>query len=87
MFCFVSITEETTSTDEAVKSTDSAQEVATPTEAATTPAPTSTPTSQTDPPSVAIADLFPNGGFPVGEIQEYKIADDQYVSSILMTIS
>ena len=33
---------------------------------------------QTDPPSVAIADLFPDGG-PVGEIQEYPVAQDRFV--------
>ncbi|XP_072388559.1 methionine aminopeptidase 2-like [Diabrotica undecimpunctata] len=31
---------------------------------------------QTDPPSVAIADLFPDGVFPVGEIQEYSTDKD-----------
>ncbi|XP_002960667.2 methionine aminopeptidase 2B [Selaginella moellendorffii] len=29
-------------------------------------------TEQADPPSVAVADLFPSGEFPVGEIQHYK---------------
>lgn len=34
------------------------------------------PKSQTDPPSVAIADLFPNGNFPEGQIMEHPIAND-----------
>ena len=35
---------------------------------------------QTDPPSVAIIDLFPDGG-PGGEIQEYPPLQDEYVVS------
>lgn len=27
---------------------------------------------QTDPPTIPIADLFPQGNFPEGEIQQYK---------------
>ncbi|KAL1491003.1 hypothetical protein ABEB36_011665 [Hypothenemus hampei] len=31
---------------------------------------------QTDPPSIPIIDLFPDGNFPVGEIQEYPLVND-----------
>ncbi|XP_042894376.1 methionine aminopeptidase 2-like isoform X2 [Penaeus japonicus] len=34
------------------------------------------PLQQTDPPTVPIVDLFPDGVFPVGEICEYKIKQD-----------
>ncbi|KAF3788939.1 Methionine aminopeptidase 2A [Nymphaea thermarum] len=30
------------------------------------------PLEQTDPPSIPVADLFPSGDFPEGEIQQYK---------------
>jgi len=33
-------------------------------------------TTQTYPPTVAIFDLFPDGTFPIGEIQEYPIVND-----------
>lgn len=36
----------------------------------------SEPKVQTNPPSVAIVDLYPNGGFPVGELQDYKTDAD-----------
>lgn len=32
--------------------------------------------TQTDPPTVAIVDLFPDGNFPEGEIQDYPIVND-----------
>ncbi|ENN70350.1 methionine aminopeptidase 2 [Dendroctonus ponderosae] len=32
--------------------------------------------TQTNPPSVAIVDLFPDGAFPIGEIQEYPLVND-----------
>ena len=42
---------------------------------------------QTNPPTIALDDLYPNGGFPEGEIQQYQ---DKYVKSIvnsLLTLS
>lgn len=32
--------------------------------------------AQTDPPSIAIVELFPDGVFPVGEIQDYPVKQD-----------
>lgn len=34
------------------------------------------PPQQTDPPSIPVAELYPSGEFPEGEIQQYK---DEYV--------
>jgi methionyl aminopeptidase len=31
---------------------------------------------QTSPPSIAIVDLYPDGNFPIGEIQEYPVSQD-----------
>ena len=40
---------------------------------------------QTDPPSIAIKDLFPNGDFPAGEIQEYGVDQDGRTGKDRMT--
>lgn len=32
--------------------------------------------TQTDPPSLPIVDLYPDGVFPIGEIQEYPVVND-----------
>lgn len=40
---------------------------------------------QTDPPSVAIKDLFPNGNYPVGELMEHPIAQDERTGKNRMT--
>jgi hypothetical protein len=40
-------------------------------------------TKQTSPPTIPVADLFPSGIFPVGEIQEYR---DEYVVIIMSWI-
>lgn len=50
--------------------------------AATSQAANSAPKKQTDPPTIPIADLFPDGNFPLGEICEYKIGTDEYVDEI-----
>ena len=35
------------------------------------------PKAQTDPPSIPILDLFPNRDFPLGEIQQYPVGQDE----------
>lgn len=41
---------------------------------------------QTDPPTVPIAELFPSGNFPYGEICEYKISQDEYGTLVCVIV-